>query len=208
MGFASGQYSRYSGANPSGVSSFVELEPVAEQPPSARLSPHGTIDPRDGESRGTWCVGLLLGAICFIAFYLRLGANGLFDLDEALSANAAREMVLHRDYVSPTVNGAFFFEKPPFIYWCAAVFFHIVGINELGARLPAAIASTLLAFLIFKFGSRIFGMRAGFLAGAFFGLSPIVLGAGRQLTTDAMLALWISCALISYFKAASSTEPT
>src|SRR5258708_21001626 len=160
MGFASGQYSRYSGANPSGVSSFVELEPVAEQTPSARLSPHGTIDPRDGESRGTWRVGLLLGAICFIAFFLRLGANGLFDLDEALYANAAREMVLRGDYVSPTVNGAFFFEKPPFIYWCAALCFHVVGINELGARLPEAIASAVVAFIIFRFGTRIFGIRA------------------------------------------------
>jgi hypothetical protein len=149
---------------------------------------------------------IIMGLICFIAFFLRLGANGLFDLDEALYANAAREMVLRGDYVSPTVNGAFFFEKPPFVYWCSALCFHLIGINEFAARLPSAIASTLLSFLIFRFGSRHFGLRAGFLAGAFFALSPIVLGAGRQLTTDAMLDLWIAIALISFFSAATSAD--
>ena len=144
---------------------------------------------------------LILAFICAAAFFLRLGANGLFDLDEALYANAAREMVLRGDYVSPRVNGALFFEKPPFIYWCAALFFRGLGVSELAARLPSALASTATAFLIFTFGNRRFGVRAGFLAGAFFALSPIVLGAGRQLTTDATLTFWITSALLCFFTA-------
>src|SRR5579871_6161919 len=145
--------------------------------------------------------GLLLILICGLAFFWRLGGNGLFDLDEALYTESAREMRLSGDFVTPRVNGEPFFEKPPFVYWEAALLFRLFGTNEFVARLPSALASTLLVAILFAFGTRCFGRRAGILAACSFALSPLVLGTARQLTTDATLDLWIVCALISLFLA-------
>jgi 4-amino-4-deoxy-L-arabinose transferase-like glycosyltransferase len=147
---------------------------------------------------GSLSVGVL-ALLCLFVFFWRLGGNGLFDLDEALYVACAREMRLSGDYVTPRINGERFFEKPPLVYWAAAAMFAALGVNEFAARLPAALSSALLTGLIFWFGGRQLGRRAGFLAAAFFALSPLVLGAARQLTMDALLDLWIALALLCFF---------
>ena len=82
---------------------------------------------------------LVIGA-CFLSFFWRLGSYGLFDLDEGLYVEAAREMNLTGDFVTPRVNGIEFFEKPPLVYWLSAVSQRIAGKTEFAARLPAAAA--------------------------------------------------------------------
>jgi 4-amino-4-deoxy-L-arabinose transferase-like glycosyltransferase len=142
---------------------------------------------------------LLLAAVCGLSFFWRLGANGLWDLDEALYTESAREMRLSGDYVTPRVNAEPFFEKPPLIYWEAAALFTVLGRSELAARLPSALASTALTAILFLVGTRYFGRRAGFAAALFFALSPLVFGASRQLTTDATLDLCVASALLCLF---------
>lgn len=150
-----------------------------------------------GKGRRLVLAWILLAAICGVSFFWQLGANGIWDLDEALYTESAREMRLSGDYVTPRVNGQPFFEKPPLIYWEAAASFAVLGKSELAARLPSALASTALTALIFLTGSRIFGRRSGLLASVFFALSPLVFGTTRQLTTDATLDLCITTALLS-----------
>jgi 4-amino-4-deoxy-L-arabinose transferase-like glycosyltransferase len=143
---------------------------------------------------------VLLGLVCLLAFFWNLGANGLFDLDEALYAEAAREMALTGDYVVPRVNAKPFFEKPPLIYWEAAALFSLFGRSEITARLPSALAATTLTFLVFWFGTRLFGRRAGFLAAVFLAFSPVFFGSARQLTTDVTLTLCISAAVVMFHR--------
>lgn len=150
---------------------------------------------------------LLLAGICGLAFFWRLGGNGLFDLDEGLYAAAAREMYLNRDFVTPRVNGEAFFEKPPFAYWAATGMMSLFGVNEFAARLPSALATTAVVFLLFWFGLRYFGTRAGGLAACFYALSPLVLGEARQLTTDALLTLFITTALFCFFQGYTAQTP-
>jgi 4-amino-4-deoxy-L-arabinose transferase-like glycosyltransferase len=142
---------------------------------------------------------LLLGLFCAFAFFWQLGGNGLFDLDEALYVESAREMHLTGDYVTPRVNGQPFFEKPPLIYWEAAGMFALFGRSEFTARLPSALATVLIVALIGWFGSRHFGQRAGLLAASAYALCPMALGTARQLTTDATLTLCITAALLCFF---------
>jgi 4-amino-4-deoxy-L-arabinose transferase-like glycosyltransferase len=159
--------------------------------------------------RESLLAGLLLLALCAVSFFWRLGANGLWDLDEALYTESAREMRLSGDYVTPRVNGEPFFEKPPLLYWEAAGSFALFGRNELAARLPSALASTVVVALLFLVGSRVFSFRAGILASSFYAVSPLVFGAARQLTTDATLTLCITAALLAFFAAtrAEKDEP-
>lgn len=160
--------------------------------------PRGRLDP--------YVLGL--AALCALTFFFRLGYPGIFDLDEGLYASATREMVLRGDYVTPRVNGEFFFEKPPLLYWLAAGFFQLFGRSELTARLPSALASTVVVFLIFALGRRYFNRTAAFYAAAMYALSPLVMGAARQMTTDAVLDLCVAGALLSFLIAYSSEDQT
>jgi 4-amino-4-deoxy-L-arabinose transferase-like glycosyltransferase len=75
----------------------------------------------------------------------------------------------------------------------------VLGVNELAARLPVAVATTLLVFLVFWFGSRCFGERAGALAAAALALNPLVFGTARQMTMDMHQSLWFAVAMVSFY---------
>ncbi len=142
---------------------------------------------------------LILAGICFFCFFFRLGAVSLFDFNEGLYVEAAREIYLSGDFVTPRFNGHVFFDKPPLALWETAVSFHIFGVNEFAARLPVAIAATLLVLLTWWFGARFFSPRAGLLAGAILALSPLYFGTARQMTMDIHQSLWFGAAMICFF---------
>jgi 4-amino-4-deoxy-L-arabinose transferase-like glycosyltransferase len=89
---------------------------------------------------------LLLG---WIAFFNHLGDTGLLDETEPLFVEAARQMAVTGDFVTPYFNGVTRFDKPPLIYWLMVIGFKVFGINEWGARMPSALAGTALVGLLF-----------------------------------------------------------
>ena len=60
---------------------------------------------------------VLILLACGAIFLWNLGAAGLWDEDEALYGECAREMVERGDWVVPTFNGQLFAVKPPLMYW-------------------------------------------------------------------------------------------
>lgn len=97
-------------------------------------------------------VGLVL--IGGLAFFWNLGKTGLVDETEPLFAEAARQMLVTGDWITPYFNEVPRFDKPPLIYWLMAIAYRIVGVNELGVRLPSAIAAfflTIFCFYILQF---------------------------------------------------------
>ena len=143
---------------------------------------------------------LFLVVLCFVCFFWRLGSVGLFDFNEGLYAQAAREMVLRGDWVAGSVNGVLFFDKPPLALWLTAGSYLLFGFNEFAARLPVAIASTALVFLTYWFAARRFSRRAGFIAAAALALSPLFLGTARQMTMDIHQSLWFAVAMVCFFE--------
>ncbi|NET10122.1 MAG: glycosyltransferase family 39 protein [Symploca sp. SIO2B6] len=79
-----------------------------------------------------------------IAFFWQLGSSGLIDETEPLFAEAARQMTVTGDWITPYFNGETRFDKPPLIYWCMAIAYHTIGVNEWAARLPSALAAIAL----------------------------------------------------------------
>lgn len=140
-------------------------------------------------------------AVCLVAFWTRLGALGITDLDEGLYIAAAREMAITGDWVTPRVNGRPFFEKPPLLYWLTAASLKLAGRSESAARAPSALAMTLLCILLALFGARAFGPRTALLAACFLALSPMAVAVGRLATTDALLTLWMTAALVAGYGA-------
>ncbi|MEH2297169.1 ArnT family glycosyltransferase [Nostoc sp.] len=92
---------------------------------------------------------LWLIVIGWIAFGWNLGNTGLVDETEPLFAEASRQMLVTGDWITPFFDGETRFDKPALIYWCQAIAYKIIGVNEWAVRLPSAIAALGLICLAF-----------------------------------------------------------
>ena len=81
-----------------------------------------------------WLLAILAGFVYF--FGLTIPFVGP---DEARYAQVAREMLERGDWITPTLGGFNWFEKPPLLYWLEIVSFKAFGINEFAARLGPAL---------------------------------------------------------------------
>ncbi|WP_416675131.1 ArnT family glycosyltransferase [Egbenema bharatensis] len=91
-----------------------------------------------------------------IVAWLQLGGVGLIDETEPLFAEAARQMTVTGDWITPYFNGETRFDKPPLVYWLMAIAYKTVGVNEWSVRFPSALAITgLMAigfYTLYRFG--------------------------------------------------------
>jgi 4-amino-4-deoxy-L-arabinose transferase-like glycosyltransferase len=107
-----------------------------------------------------WTLGIIwLLAISWLAFFWNLGRNGLLDETEPLFVEAARQMTVTGDWITPYFNGETRFDKPPLIYWLMAIAFQTFGVNEWTARLPSALAGLFLTGFCF-YALKRFGIAA------------------------------------------------
>src|SRR5437879_1872073 len=58
--------------------------------------------------------------------------------DEARYAQVGREMLERGDWVTPTLGGFNWLEKPALLYWLEIVSYKIFGVNEFAARFGPA----------------------------------------------------------------------
>lgn len=94
---------------------------------------------------------LLLAGFCAFLFFYGLGAFGLIGADEPRYAQVAREMLDRGDWITPTLGGHAWLEKPPLYYWQAMVAYSILGVSDTSARIPAGIDATLLVIAVYLF---------------------------------------------------------
>ncbi|MFN2492168.1 MAG: glycosyltransferase family 39 protein [Pyrinomonadaceae bacterium] len=94
---------------------------------------------------------LLFLAITGFYFY-GLGHLPLVGPDEPRYAEVAREMLVRRDLITPTLGGHLWFEKPVLLYWMMMAAFEFFGVSEWSARLPAAVSGLLTIVAVFWIG--------------------------------------------------------
>lgn len=94
-----------------------------------------------------------------------LGAHSLWDVDEGINAEAAREMMEAESYISPLFNFELRTAKPALLYWLQMISYSLFGVNEFAARLPSVLAAMLTVLLTYELGRRMFGPSAGLLGG-------------------------------------------
>jgi 4-amino-4-deoxy-L-arabinose transferase-like glycosyltransferase len=142
---------------------------------------------------------LLLVAFCGFLFFYGLGAFGLLGADEPRYAQVAREMLDRSDWVTPTLQGKPWLEKPVLYYWQAMLSFRAAaGVTDQAARLPAAFDAAMLIAVIYLFLRR---FRPGSeLDGALITASCAgVIGFARAAATDMPLAAAFAIALLAWF---------
>ena len=97
---------------------------------------------------------LLLAGFCTFLFFYGIGQFGLIGADEPRYAQVAREMLDHRDWITPTLGGRAWLEKPPLYYWQAMLVYSAFGVSDAAARIPSAVDATFLVVAIYFFFRR------------------------------------------------------
>ncbi len=144
---------------------------------------------------------VLLVLLCGLTFFVGLGRPAITDSDEAFYAEAAREMVVSGDWLTPYYNHEHRFEKPVLYYWLAAVAYLVVGIGEGAARFPSAVAGVVLVLTTFAGARRWYDERTGFLAGVITATSFGYIAVARQALPDLVLASFMTLATWTAFEA-------
>lgn len=137
-------------------------------------------------------------ALSLLLFFYGLGNFGLAGADEPRYAQIAREMLRNNDFVTPTLHGSPWLEKPALYYWRAAAAFRTFGVHDWAARLPSATFALALVVIIY------FHMRR-FRPGAEFGAALItaacagIIGFSRGASTDMQLAAPFAFAMLGWY---------
>lgn len=141
----------------------------------------------------------MLLAVSVPFLFVRLGMP-LLDPDEGLYASIAREMLSRGDWVIPHVNGLPYLEKPPLYFWLTALTFGTLGVSEWAVRLWSALATLGSVLLTWRIGRRLYGARAGLLAGLVF---TTMVGHAlyvRKASTDQLFVFCLALAMYGFLR--------
>ncbi|MCL5270198.1 MAG: glycosyltransferase family 39 protein [bacterium] len=134
----------------------------------------------------------VLAAAALILYLAGNGRISLWDRDEPRFAQATRQMIESDDWVVPRFNEDNRYDKPVLIYWLMSVPMRLLGVNEISARMPAALAGAATTALVHRLALALGCGPAGALLAALMTMSSALLfGIAKAATTDAVLTLTI-----------------
>jgi len=151
---------------------------------------------------------LLLAAFCGFLFFFGLAYFGLVGADEPRYAQVAREMLARHDWITPTLGGHPWLEKPPLYYWQTMIAYSIFGVSDWAARLGSAVDATWMVVAVYLFLRRFRSLpptaglqTPGFhLDGALMTASASgVIGFARAASTDMPLAAMFTIAMLAWY---------
>ncbi len=135
---------------------------------------------------------------CFVLFD-GLGAYPLFNPDEALYAEPAREMLESGEYITTYLNYVVRFTKPPLCIWAMAGCFNVFGVTEFAARFFGAACGAILVGMTYLFLNRFAGRRCALLGSVALLTAPLFYGTSREAITDTPLSMFMACAFMGFF---------
>jgi 4-amino-4-deoxy-L-arabinose transferase-like glycosyltransferase len=134
---------------------------------------------------------------------LPLFMRPLWEPDEGRYAEIPREMLASGDWLTPTLNGVLYFEKPPLQYWISAVSMKLFGLNAVAARLPLALASLILFWCAWRLAQRL-GARGPIWALVMAATTLLTFVCGQLLTLDALFSAFLVLALTAALEAVTA----
>ncbi len=143
---------------------------------------------------------LLIVVVGCIVLLTRLGATGLWDLDEALWGGTAVEMARRGDWITPWHNGEVSTHKPPFMFWAMLVGTRVCGQTEFGFRIGSALFGLATALVVQRLGTALACRRVGLLAGVATVTALNFAVVARGATPDVMLTFFTTLALLIFVR--------
>ena len=141
-----------------------------------------------------------------VTIYIATAARpSLLDDADSSHAMAAQAMLERGDWAVLHMNGIAWVEKPPVHFWLVAASFALFGENAFATRLPAALAIMGLVLLVYSFGCRFFGNRAGFYAALVMCTSVGTFIFTRVMIPEAIYALEFTAIFYLFLRAWTGT---
>ena len=129
-----------------------------------------------------WLLYLIL-ALIPAAFFVNLGVHPFID-DEGNRSLVALEMLWSGNFITPTLHGAYYYNKPPLWNWILAASFTLFGeANEWTARFPSVVSLFGFAATVFYYYRKHFSFEKAFL------IALLFLTSGRILFWESLLGL-------------------
>ncbi|MBP2627816.1 MAG: hypothetical protein H6Q68_2527 [Firmicutes bacterium] len=148
--------------------------------------------------RKLWFNILLVLFISGLITFSHLGSLSLFDPDEPVYAETAREMIQFQDFISPRIYGEFWYDKPPMYYWLVAGAFKMFGVGEFAARFPSAFLAVIGVAVVYLSGRKLFSDRAALLSALILTTSLEYFYLSNAAVTDMTLTFFMTAALLSF----------
>jgi 4-amino-4-deoxy-L-arabinose transferase-like glycosyltransferase len=124
----------------------------------------------------------------------------LMDDVDAVQAQIARTMLDSGDWVTARLDGVAYLEKAPLKYWMMAASMAVFGVHDWAARIPLALSTIALCWLVVRMGTWAFSPREGFLAGLVLSTCVGLWLFTRILIPDVVLTLTIALALYGFLR--------
>jgi 4-amino-4-deoxy-L-arabinose transferase-like glycosyltransferase len=143
----------------------------------------------------------LLGLWVLLYASFSLFTPPLLDGRDASQAEAAREMAVHGDWITPHVNGVRTLGASPLLTWSVAAWFKLFGVSDWGARLVMALFGMGLLIAVMALGTRLFVTpTAGFYAALILLTSEGTFLFAHLLYPEILASLWLSLAMYFFWR--------
>jgi 4-amino-4-deoxy-L-arabinose transferase-like glycosyltransferase len=143
---------------------------------------------------------LLLG-ICLAVFFVNLGGARTLTSHEIDAAGGARQMIAEGDWLKPRIGDQLWLEKPPMLHWLVSIVFILSGdASEWSARVPSAVAGTIIVLLMAGTVGCWRGEKAGFIAGCIQCTTWQMMNYARLSEADMLLTSIVVSAIVVFIR--------
>ncbi|MCL2338369.1 MAG: glycosyltransferase family 39 protein [Proteobacteria bacterium] len=144
-----------------------------------------------------WIIGIII-ALTAVRL-LSLAWTPLTDTTEARYAEIGQTMAATGNYITPMMDNAPFWAKPPLSFWATALSDKIFGMNDFAAHLPHFLFLVGAAALLYFFVRRWRGEVAAAVAVATAMTMPTFLYLAGGVMTDPALAFCFTLCMVSFY---------
>jgi 4-amino-4-deoxy-L-arabinose transferase-like glycosyltransferase len=137
----------------------------------------------------------ILLAAALPVFFLSLGANSIWDANEAFYVETPRQMLLTGDYVTPSFNARPRVNKPVLNYWIVAGLYQLFGVSVTVERAGIALGALGIMAGTFLIGRALGGTAVAVVASLVVATAPRVVLFARRIFIDIYITLFMTLAL-------------
>lgn len=143
---------------------------------------------------------LIAWLIAGLMIFARLGDLPLRDPDEGRNTQVAKEMREAGAWLTPTLNGLVYLDKPAFFFKAVAISMAFFGDSETAARLPSAFFALGVLGMVYGFCRREYDQTTASLAVIIVATTPSFFALARHVIFDMTLGFFVCGAIFAgYF---------
>jgi len=125
---------------------------------------------------------------------------------EGMYALIPKEMLASGSWLTPTLNGVPYWDKPPLLYWLNLLCYKFFGVSDRVARLPLLGVTLAEVWVTYLIGRRLLGREAAWLGGLALLSSIGFFVLHLQILTDHLITLFLAASL--YFLLRWQEQPS